>query len=112
MTIKQVPGVAPDAFQTVCFETMDWLGGLEMPEDSVGIREAGGCLGGILVSLGTEGKAAFIAAESGNVTRLCGYLVKEADSSDRAALLIAIRDTAKDAAEAGIDLDITFEAVG
>lgn len=104
-----VEGMDPQAFSDSCFALLDWLGSIEMPEDRVGIREAGGCLGGILVGLMTEGKATFIPSESGNVAALCGYLRNDADPK-RAAILAAVGDCAEAAVKAGSEIEFSFTA--
>ncbi|MEO5336675.1 MAG: hypothetical protein H7841_07260 [Magnetospirillum sp. WYHS-4] len=108
---RAVAGMDLQAFNDTCFALVDWLGTVEMPEDRVGIREAGGCLGGILVGLMTEGKATFIPGESGNVAALCGYLKDDADPH-RAAILTVIGDCAQAAVAAGRNLEFSLAPKG
>lgn len=108
---RELEGIGLQEFNDTCFALVDWLGTIEMPEDRVGIREAGGCLGGILVGLMTEGKAAFVKGESANVAALCGYLHQDADPK-RATILTAIGECAESVAKAGADMEVRFVPLG
>lgn len=106
--IRPLPVADKNIFQTECLAMIDWLGTIEMPEERVGIREAAGNLGGILVGLLTESRAFFYVEESANVVDLCDYLRKTADNDFYACILDAIYDSACEARDSGADIDIEF----
>ncbi len=106
---KKISGMDGETFSQECSQLIDWLAGIEMPEDNVKIREAGGCLGGILVGLITTSQASFHTNESEWVARLCEQLETSANNDNQAKILQAIRECAQKAAGAGEELAFEFQ---
>lgn len=111
MTTETRPRPIKDetAFRAECEAMLDWLGTIEMPEDRVGIHEAGGNLGGILVGLMTASQANFYVAASSDVAALCGYLKNSVDHADRARILESVMRCAEAARDRGVDLVVDFQ---
>ena len=108
-TTRPKPISDAEEFQSECHNMLEWLGTIEMPEDRVGIHEAGGNLGGILVSLMTTSAACFYTEESANVFTLCGYLKEsEKDKPNWVAILETIQECAGEARDQKADIEVTF----
>lgn len=106
--IRPLPAADADALTALCAEMLDWVGGIEMPEERVGLREAAGNLGGILVGLMTSRQVCFYTEEAANVAELCGHLRDTEEQADRARVLGAICECAGEARDAGTDILIEF----
>jgi len=106
---RPLPVADRDVFEQTCIEMIDWIGTIEMPEERVGIREAAGNLGGILIGLMRESKAHFYNEESTNVGTLTGYLKDSVDSQERADILSAIHECAIIARDNGNDIQVEFK---
>lgn len=105
---RPLPMADGEAFRAECTAMLDWLGTIEMPEERVGIHEAGGNLGGILVGFLTASRATFYAAEAADVAALCGHLKDTVDNGDRARILEEVWRCALEARESGTDLEVEF----
>lgn len=106
---KPMPLSDKDAFQAECNNMIDWIGTIDMPEERVGLREAAGNLGGILVGLMRENKAWFYTEESSNVSDLTCHLRQTNVAPARADILSAIHECACMARDKGSDLEIEFK---
>lgn len=106
---RPLPVTDPEAFAAECVAMIDWIGTIEMPEERVGIREAAGNLGGILVGLMTSGRASFYAGEASDVADLCGHLKDTADGENRGRILEAIFECACQARDGSTDIEVEFQ---
>ena len=105
---KPIPLSNKDEFQGECLSMIDWIGTIEMPEEKVGLREAAGNLGGILIGLMRDSKAWFYTEESRNVGILTGHLKDSDLNQERVEILSAIHECAIMARDKGSDLEIEF----
>ena len=105
---RPLPTDDPGAFDALCHDMLDWVGTIEMPEERVGLREAAGNLGGILVGLMTTRQVCFYAEEAANVAELCGHLRDTSEDPGRARVLGAICECAGDARDSGADILVEF----
>ncbi|MGB0682176.1 MAG: hypothetical protein ACPGOV_05690 [Magnetovibrionaceae bacterium] len=103
-------GSDEDAFKATCAQMIDWVGDIEMPEERVGLREASGNIGGILVSLMMAGEACFYAEEAANVAELSLWLSEKEADADRARVLAGIAESAASARDENSDLTFRFLA--
>lgn len=106
---KPIPVADLDLFKQVCEQMVQSVGDIEMPEERVGLREASGNFGGILVSLLMAQEATFYAEESTNVATLTKHLEGIETDADRKAIIGAIHEGACQARDSNKDITIRFE---
>ena len=108
-TVEPLPVKDLDLFKETCEQMIQWVGTIEMPEERVGLREASGNFGGILVSLLMAQEASFYAEEATNVATLTDHLKSIETDANREAIIGAIYEGACKARDSGKDLNIRFE---
>lgn len=102
------PVADPGRLQACCEALISRLGEMEMPIDELRIREAGGCVGGMLVDLMLSGTVTVPAAEASAVADLCGSLRDHFDDPDERSIIAALHTHACAARDAGADLQVAF----
>lgn len=94
--------------QSCCEALITRLGEMEMPIDELRIREAGGCVGGMLVEMMLNRSLTVPAAEAAAVADLCGSLKDQFDDPDERSIIAAVHAHACAARDAGADLEVAF----
>lgn len=109
---RAVVAAAPVAdaarLQAVCEGLVARLGEMEMPIDELRIREAGGCVGGMLVEVMLNRTLTVPLAESAAVADLCAALLDVFEDADERSVIAALHRHACAARDAGADLDVAF----
>lgn len=108
-TVRPLPVDGLGHFKATCEQMIAWVGTIEMPEERVGLREASGNLGGILVSLLMSQEACFYAEEATNVATLTDHLKGIETDTNRELVLAEIHHGACEARDSGKDLSVRFE---
>ena len=108
-SVRSLPVDDLDRFKETCEKMIVWVGTIEMPEERVGLREASGNLGGILVSMLMSQEACFYAEEATNVATLTEHLKGIETDENRELVLAEIHQGACQARDTGKDLNIRFE---
>lgn len=106
--VAEAPVADAERFRARCESLIERLGTMDMPIDEKRIREAGGCVGGMLVGIMLGGTLSVPAAEAGAVADLCASLVDVFDDADDRRIIVALRDHARTARDEAVDLDVTF----
>lgn len=94
--------------QACCDALINRLGDMEMPIDELRIREAGGCVGGLLVDMMLSRSITVPAAEASAVADLCAALRDHFADEDERRIIAALHTHASAARDAGADLTVTF----
>jgi len=106
--IHPLPIGGADVFKEECQSLYEWISSIEMPEDRVGIREAGGNVCGILIGMFTESKACFYVEESANIVSLCPQLKDLTGIKSHVLILDAILACARQTMDSGGDMNFEF----
>lgn len=106
---RPLPAADAGALQADCEDMLDWLGTIDMPVESVGLREAAGNICGLLIGFMTTSGACFYAEESGNIITLCGQLKGLVKTEAHGRILKEIGDCAQMANDAGTDITISLQ---
>jgi len=109
ISVRPTPGDNLDSFKEICEEMIAWVGTIEMPEERVGLREAGGNLGGLLVSFLMAQEACFYAEEATNVATLTEHLKGIETDPNRVLILEEVYLGACQARDSGKDHTVKFE---
>jgi|GEM_PF-1583678 len=97
-----------DCLRQRCGVLIDALGGMEMPIDDLRIREAGGCVGGMLVEMMLSRRLVVPLAESAAVADLCASLKDSFDDADDRSIIAFVHAQACAARDGGSDVEVTF----
>lgn len=106
--VAEPPVGDADRFKARCGALIDALGSMEMPIDELRIREAGGCVGGMLVEMMLSRKLVVPAAEASAVADLCASLKDHFAEADDRSIIAAVHAHACTARDAGADVEVTF----
>lgn len=106
--VADAPVASLDRLKARCAVLVDALGGMEMPVDELRIREAGGCVGGMLVGIMVSGTLSVPADEAAAVADLCAVLGDSFPDADDRRIIAAIHTHACAARDSGVDIDVTF----
>lgn len=98
----------PARLKDCCTGLIDRLGTMEMPIDEKRIREAGGCVGGMLVGVMLGGTLEVPLAEASAVADLCAALKETLDDADERRLIAAVHVHACTARDSGTSLEVVF----
>lgn len=107
--VRSLPVDDLEVFKATCEQMIAWVGTIEMPEERVGLREASGNFGGILVSILMSQEACFYAEEATNVATLTEHLKSIETDANRKLIIAEIHHGACQARDSGRDLNIRFE---
>lgn len=102
------PVLDAERFKARCAALLDILGSMEMPIDELRIREAGGCVGGMLVEMMISRKLVVPAAEASAVADLCASLKDRFEDADDRSIIAAVHAHACVARDGGADVEVTF----
>jgi hypothetical protein len=97
-----------DRLRQRCSALLDALGSMEMPIDELRIREAGGCVGGMLVEMMLSRSLAVPVAEAAAVADLCASLKDTFDDADDRSIIAFVHVQACAARDGGSDVEVTF----
>ena len=109
-TQRALPADLFNDLQTVCPALIDWVSAAELPEEKVGLREAAGNIGGLLISIMLDEKAEFFHEEAANISELASFFEETSTMPHHKLLLNELRFGAQQALDAQSDQVITYAA--
>jgi hypothetical protein len=107
--IRPLPVADVNELKSECQAMLEWIGEVDMPEERVGLREAAGNIGGILIGL-MHGSTTFYTEEAANVSELSGVFKDSPENNHtRARILHEIFTCSSLARDKGCDIEVDFE---
>lgn len=108
---RDLPAALVHGLPDICTALMDWISTADLPEERVGLHEAAGNIGGLLVAIMLDAQTTYRRAEAGNIFELSAYYKETVKDPYHRRLMEEIHFGAKAARDADADVVICYQAL-